>query len=183
MPLPPLGERVATGAREVDGVYLYQGYPNYVVKVQTRDIDTKYTPEQVTSINRARSARKKVIQDALLSLPAGDRVPIARHAFGEGYFVQPFIRGGMELQEFQRLYPQAWERIREEYRRRMRMMTQRSTESMRRWFRETPDRPATHGDLLAGTAEPDVRAANFMVQIPPAGPNAVNVNHIVWVDW
>lgn len=183
--IPYQGKQLFSGAREVD-VFEHVGDPEKIVKVQHKDpglFSGTRTPDEVADINKARAERKRVIQDVFERIPEGDRITIARHEFHDGYFYQPFVKNGMELNKFEQQYPEVWNQLRDEFRRRLKIHHDQSQEAMRNYFRNTPGRPPTHGDVLAGTAQPDVNRPNFLVRIPPGGPSAITIRDIVWIDW
>lgn len=186
--IPHRGKLLSPGAQE-NYVYLHDTDPNKVVKVQITD-PAEYrssanptSVEQTTQINKARFARKEVIQDALTRIPEKDRIPLARMEFHDGYAYQDYIKDGMTLAEFQKRYGEEWQTLREEFNRRLRISSEAATSEMNKFFRENTRRPATLGDQLAGTARPDINSANFIIKIPPGGPGKVRVEDITWIDW
>lgn len=186
--VPHRGKLLSPGAQE-NYVYLHDTDPNKVVKVQITD-PAEYrssanptSVEQTTQINKARFARKEVIQNTLLQVPEKDRIPVARMEFYEGYAYQDYAKDGMTLAEFQKQYGDQWKAIQEEFNRRLKISSNTAYSEMNKYFRETPNRPATLGDQLAGTARPDANPANFIIKIPPGGPSKVRVEDITWIDW
>ncbi len=122
---------------------MHDANPNKLVKVQNTDPLTyrgNFNKEQITDINRARAARKQVAQDALLSIPENDRIPIAKLEIHDGYFYQDYVKNGMELTEFQSKFPDDWKRIQAEFQRRRKIAVEAVQDNLRRFYRETPNR-------------------------------------------